>query len=89
MPPEAPQERREALSIWYVASTKSHLPLSLQSYVAVADEATARALEIYETACSASAFSGWLSIYWQLGDDRISSTLKSAATVTTSASTVT
>ena len=30
-----------------VSSTRQYLPLSLQSYVAVADEKTARALELY------------------------------------------
>ena len=74
MPPEAPQERREAVALWYVyflklsngdiyvgstndlrrrfashadgrvTSTRNHLPLSLQSHVAVADEPTARSL---------------------------------------------
>jgi predicted GIY-YIG superfamily endonuclease len=86
VPPEAPQERREAFTIWYVyflqlkngdvyvgstndlrrrfeshergqvTSTKNYLPLSLKSYVAVEDEPTARALEIYFKSGSGKAF---------------------------------
>jgi hypothetical protein len=39
-----------------VTSTRSHLPLSLQSYVAVADEPTARSLELYFKSGSGKAF---------------------------------
>jgi predicted GIY-YIG superfamily endonuclease len=86
VPPEAPQERREAVAIWYVyflklkngdvyvgstndlrrrlashhqgqvISTRQYLPLTLQSYVAVPHETTARALEIYFKSGSGKAF---------------------------------
>ena len=39
-----------------VASTKAHRPMSLVSYVAVADETTARALERYFKSGSGKAF---------------------------------
>jgi putative endonuclease len=39
-----------------VASTRQYLPLSLQSYVAVANEATARSLELYFKSGSGKAF---------------------------------
>ncbi|MBV8392125.1 MAG: GIY-YIG nuclease family protein [Alphaproteobacteria bacterium] len=39
-----------------VTSTRAFLPLSLQSYVAVADETTARALELYFKSGSGKAF---------------------------------
>lgn len=39
-----------------VTSTRQYLPLSLESYVAVADEAVARALEIYLKSGSGKAF---------------------------------
>ena len=39
-----------------VTSTKNYRPLSLQSYVAVADETTARSLELYFKSGSGKAF---------------------------------
>ena len=40
----------------YVVSTREHLPAALRSYVAVADEATARSLERYFKSGSGKAF---------------------------------
>ena len=50
------RHRFESHQRGYVESTKQHLPVVLRSYVAVADEATARSLERYFKSGSGKAF---------------------------------